>query len=102
MSSSSSSSARAIWLDHFSTLTEKISPALDTGRTIIIPQTERTKFTAMISPDIKLKDRITRRSEGMDDKKDHTGEVVYIHPQRRYFTLRFQFRFGSFCESYLS
>lgn len=56
----------------------------------------------MISPDIKLKDRITRRSEGMDDKKDHTGEVVYIHPQRRYFTLRFQFRYGSFCESYLA
>lgn len=56
----------------------------------------------MISPDIKLKDRITRRSEGMDDKKDYTGTVVYIHPQRRYFVLRFQFRNGSFRESYLS
>ncbi len=56
----------------------------------------------MISPEIKLKDRITRRSEGMNDKKYYTGEAVYIHPQRRYFTLRFQFRFGFFCESYLS
>lgn len=56
----------------------------------------------MISPDIKLKDRITRRSEGLDDKKDHTGTVIYIHPQRRYFTLRFQFSHGSFCESYLA
>ena len=80
----------------------KCSPALDTGRTIIIPQTERTKFTAMISPDIKLKDRITRRSEGMDDKKYYTGEVIYIHPQRRFFTLRFQFPHGSFCESYFA
>ena len=34
----------------------------------------------MISPEIKLKDRITRRSEGLDDKKYYTGEVVYIHP----------------------
>ena len=56
----------------------------------------------MISPEIKLKDRITRRSEGMDDKKYYTGEVIYIHPQRRFFTLRFQFPHGSFCESYLS
>lgn len=56
----------------------------------------------MISPEIHLKDRITRRSEGIDNKKLYTGTVIYIHPKRRYFTLRFQFPHGSFCESYLA
>ena len=56
----------------------------------------------MISPDIRLGDRISRRVEGVENKQLYSGVVVYIHPQRRYFTLRFQFRFGFFCESYLS
>lgn len=56
----------------------------------------------MISPDIRLGDRISRRMEGVENKQLYTGVVVYVHPLRRYFTLRFHFPHGSFCESYLA
>ena len=28
------------------------------------------------------------------------GEVVYIHPEGRFHVVRFDFRFGSFCEAF--
>ena len=56
----------------------------------------------MISPDIRLGDRISRLVEGVENKQLYTGVVVYVHPLRRYFTLCFQFPFGTFCESYLA
>ena len=52
---------------------------------------------------ICLGDRITGRVEfGMDGgSRDMTGTVIYIHPQGRFFTLRFDFERGSFRQSYM-
>ncbi len=67
---------------------------------------------------MKIGDKITVRSAIISDslfwhktekKKSYKGEwpdnrftgtVVYIHPKLHYFTVRYDFKKGSFCESF--
>lgn len=33
-------------------------------------------------------------------ERELPGQVIYIHPERRFYTVRFQCAYGSFCESF--
>ena len=52
----------------------------------------------MIPSNIQLEDTVTRRIA--DTEKKATGTVVYIHPLRRFYTVRFSFGNAAFLESY--
>lgn len=54
----------------------------------------------MIPSTIQIGDTITRHIEATNRKA--TGKVVYIHPEDRYYTVEFAFRFGKFRECFLS
>ena len=52
----------------------------------------------MIPQNIHLGDAVTRRIAATEKKA--TGTVVYIHPLRRFYTVRFSFGDAAFLESY--
>lgn len=52
----------------------------------------------MIPSHIHLGDTVTRRIA--DTEKKATGTVVYIHPLRRFYTVRFSFGDAAFLECY--
>ncbi len=47
-----------------------------------------------------VKARIYYGMSGGSTLPPEEGTVVYVHPERRYFTLEFRFRDGAFRESY--
>lgn len=50
---------------------------------------------------MKIGDRKTEQVHFGDSRpRTMTGTVVYIHPQRRFYTVEFKFTFGSLRESY--
>ena len=47
---------------------------------------------------MKIGDKVTERIAALGEMK--TGEVVYIHPEERYYVVEFKYLFSSIRESY--
>lgn len=54
----------------------------------------------MIPHNICIGDTVSKRIEALNGSA--TGAVVYIHPQRRFYTARFSFGNAAFLESFKS
>ena len=54
----------------------------------------------MIPHNIHIGDTVSKRIEALN--RNATGTVVYIHPQRRFYTARFSFGSTAFLERFKS